>query len=252
MKKRVLAAVMGSLFLAPVAKADMLLGIYAGAQGWNTSTTGGFSESSTGSATFNFDDETNTSFYVAFEHFVPLVPNVKVNYTSLDSKGNTDLQASFDFDGNTYEENTNLLTETNIDSTDFILYYEIFDNDLVSFDLGVNGKYIDGTLYVEDADSGESGETAFKGIIPMAYSRVQVGLPFTGLSAYAEGSYLSFDDHKVSDFQVALTYSFVENLAIDMTLQVGYRDITVDIEDLDDVYADLGYDGVFAGLEIHF
>ena len=81
---------------------------------------------------------------------------------------------------------------------------------------------------------------------------MQVGLPFTGLSAYAEGSYLSFDDHKVSDFQVALTYSFVENLAIDMTLQVGYRDITVDIEDLDDVYADLGYDGVFAGLEIHF
>ena len=57
MKKRVLAAVMGSLFLAPVAKADMLLGIYAGAQGWNTSTTGGFSESSTGSATFNFDDD---------------------------------------------------------------------------------------------------------------------------------------------------------------------------------------------------
>lgn len=86
----------------------------------------------------------------------------------------------------------------------------------------------------------------------MAYSRVEFGLPFTGLGVYAEGSYLSFDDHEVRDIQAALTYSFVENLAIDMTLQVGYRDITVDIEDLDDIYADLGFDGVFAGLEIHF
>ena len=40
--------------------------------------------------------------------------------------------------------------------------------------------------------------------------------------------------------------------AVDMTLQVGYRNVTVDIEDLDDVYADMEFDGVFAGLELHF
>lgn len=252
MKKRVLAAALGALCLAPAANADMLLGLYAGAQGWNTSTDGGFSESSSGDATFDFDSKTNSSLYVAFEHFVPLVPNVKVNYTTLDTDGTTTLNADFEFEGTTYSESASILTDASIDSTDFILYYEIFDNDLVSFDIGINAKYIDGTLYVEDVDSGENGEASFKGVIPMAYSRVEFGLPFTGLAAYAEGSYLAFDDHEVRDIQAAITYSFVENLAIDMTLQVGYRDVSVDIEDLDDIYADLSFDGVFAGLEIHF
>jgi outer membrane protein len=86
----------------------------------------------------------------------------------------------------------------------------------------------------------------------MAYSKVQLGLPFTGLSAYFEGSYLSFDDHEVSDYQAAVQYSFIESIAVDMTLQLGYRNVTVDIEDLDDVYADMEFDGVFAGLELHF
>ena len=139
-----------------------------------------------------------------------------------------------------------------MDSTDFILYYELFDNDLVSFDLGVNAKYIDGSLSVVDAASNTQGAGEFSGVVPMAYSRLQLGLPFTGLAAYAEGSYLSFDDHELSDYQVAVAYSFIESLAVDMTLQVGYRKVTVDIEDLDDIYANMEFDGVFAGLEVHF
>lgn len=218
MKKCVLVVVMGSLFLVFVVKVDMLLGIYVGVQGWNIFIMGGFFESLIGSVIFNFDDEINMFFYVVFEYFVLLVLNVKVNYISLDSKGNIDLQVLFDFDGNMYEENMMLLIEMNIDIIDFILYYEIFDNDLVSFDIGVNGKYIDGILYVEDVDSGESGEMVFKGIILMVYSCVQVGLLFIGLFVYVEGSYLLFDDYKVSDFQVVLIYLFVENLVIDMIL----------------------------------
>ncbi|MDC8832319.1 TIGR04219 family outer membrane beta-barrel protein [Alteromonas gilva] len=253
MKKCRLAAT-AILCLAPLANAnaDTLLGIYAGAQGWNTSAAGGFSETSTGNAAFNLDTQTNTSLYVALEHMVPLVPNVKVNYTTLDSDGVTDLNAAFEFDGNVYSENTALLSNVDMDSTDLILYYELFDNDLFSFDLGINGKYIEGTFFVEDTETGTNGAATFKGIIPMAYSRIMFSFPFTGLSAYAEGSYLSFDDHKVQDLQAAVTYSFIESLALDMTLQVGYRDVTIDIEDLDDIYADLSYDGVFAGLEIHF
>jgi outer membrane protein len=252
MKKTVLAAAF-SLALAPsIASADMLLGLYAGAQGWNTSTSGSFSDNSSNTDSFNFDTKANTALYVAFEHPIPLIPNIKLNRTTLNSDGDTNLSSSFTFDGSTYSASSDIYTESDIDTTDIILYYEIFDNDLVSFDLGINAKYIDGELYVKDTTSGDDGNASFKGVIPMLYSRAQVGLPFTGLGVYAEGSYLSFDDHKVSDYQVALTYAFVENLAIDMTLQLGYRSVDIDIEDLDDVYADLSYDGVFAGLEVHF
>ncbi|WP_218313100.1 TIGR04219 family outer membrane beta-barrel protein [Alteromonas antoniana] len=251
MKKCLTAAALGCVFFASSATADTIAGVYIGAQGWNTSTSGGFADSSS-TANFNFDDETNGAAYIAVEHPVPFLPNLKVNYTGLDTSGVTNLESSFTFDGNLYTAESDVTTNADITSTDIILYYELFDNDLISFDLGLNGKYIDGTLIVEDQASNTRGVEEFSGVIPMVYSRVQVGLPFTGLAAYAEGSYLSFDDHTLSDYQIALTYSFIESLAVDMTLQLGYRNVQVDIEDLDDVYADMEYDGAFAGLEIHF
>ena len=251
MKKCLTAAALGCVFFASSATADTIAGVYIGAQGWNTSTSGGFADSSS-TANFNFDDETNGAAYIAVEHPVPFLPNLKVNYTGLDTSGVTNLESSFTFDGNLYTAESDVMTNADITSTDIILYYELFDNDLISFDLGLNGKYIDGTLIVEDQASNTRGVEEFSGVVPMVYSRVQVGLPFTGLAAYAEGSYLSFDDHTLSDYQVALTYSFIESLAVDMTLQLGYRNVQVDIEDLDDVYADMEYDGAFAGLEIHF
>lgn len=251
MKKCLTAAALGCVFFASSATADTIAGVYIGAQGWNTSTSGGFADSSS-TASFNFDDETNGAAYIAVEHPVPFLPNLKVNYTGLDTAGVTNLETSFTFDGNLYTAESNVLTDAEITSTDIILYYELFDNDLISFDVGLNGKVIDGTLLVEDQASNTRGMEEFSGVVPMVYSRVQVGLPFTGLAAYAEGSYLSLDDHTLSDYQIALTYSFIESLAVDMTLQLGYRNVEIDIEDLDDIYADMEYDGAFAGLEIHF
>ncbi|WP_421132436.1 TIGR04219 family outer membrane beta-barrel protein [Alteromonas sp. A079] len=251
MKKGLIAVGLGCALMSMSAQSDTIAGVYAGVQAWQTDTTGGFADSSS-TANFNFDDETNTSFYVAVEHPLPFIPNIKVARTTLDNSGTTALDTSFTFDGELYTANSNVDTTIDLTATDFILYYELFDNDLISFDLGVNAKYIDGSLSVVDAASNTQGTGEFSGVVPMAYSRLQLGLPFTGLAAYAEGSYLSFDDHELSDYQVAVAYSFIESLAVDMTLQVGYRKVTVDIEDLDDVYADMEFDGVFAGLEVHF
>ncbi len=233
------------------AQADTLLGIYAGAQGWDMSTSGGFSDDSNVTQ-FGFDSETNSSFYAALEHPVPLIPNIKVINTTMDTSGNTVLTASFTFEGELFTADTDVFTDVQLTTTDFILYYELFDNDLVSVDVGINGKYVDGSLLVSDAASSLTAEADFSGVVPMGYSRVAFGLPFTGLGVYAEGSYLSFDDNTVSDFQVAVTYSFIESLALDMTLQVGYRDTQVELEDLDDIYTDLSFDGAFAGIEFHF
>jgi len=251
MKKSLIAVGLGCALMSMSAQSDTIAGIYAGAQAWQTDTTGGFADSSN-TANFNFADETNTSFYVAVEHPLPFIPNIKVARTTLDNSGTTALDTSFTFDGELYTANSTVDTTIDLTATDFILYYELFDNDLVSFDLGINAKYIDGSLSVVDAASNTQGTGEFSGVVPMAYSRLQLGLPFTGLAAYAEGSYLSFDDHELSDYQVAVAYSFIESLAVDMTLQVGYRKVTVDIEDLDDIYANMEFDGVFAGLEVHF
>ncbi|MEP3827065.1 MAG: hypothetical protein ABJM47_03165, partial [Lentilitoribacter sp.] len=70
--------------------------------------------------------------------------------------------------------------------------------------------------------------------------------------AFVEGSFLNIDDHTLSDYQAALTYSLMENLAVDVTFQLGYRAVELELDDLDDIYSNLEFKGVYAGLEVHF
>ncbi|MFT4993989.1 MAG: outer membrane protein [Paraglaciecola sp.] len=252
MKKTIIALGVISSSLCISAQADTLLGLYAGAQAWNMATTGGFSDDGINTQ-FTFDDESKGSFYVALEHPVPLIPNIKVQKTNLDTKGNIVLNTNFTFGGELFTSNTDVLSDIELQSTDFILYYELFDNDLISFDVGINAKYIDGILVVLAKDDPSfNGREEFSGIVPMLYSRIGVGIPATGFGAYIEGSLLSMDDQTLSDYQAALTYSLMDNLAIDMTLQVGYRTMNLELDDLDGIYSDFEFSGAFVGLEVHF
>lgn len=252
MKKHAISIGMVSLFTCFSSQADMLLGLYAGAQGWNMESQGGFSNDGS-NLDFNFKDKTKTNFYVALEHPIPLVPNIKLQRTNMDTSGNVLLNSTFEFGGEIFSAATPVLTDVKLTSTDTILYYELFDNDLLSFDVGVNAKYLDGELFVVDKeDPSNTGREEFSGIVPMLYSRVAFGIPTTGFGAFFEGSYLSFDDQQLTDYQAAITYSLMENLAIDVTLQLGYRSVKLELDDLDGIYSNLDFKGAFAGVEVHF
>ena len=249
MKKHTLSIGLLALCASFTSQADTLLGLYVGAQGWNMETSGGFSNDGS-NADFNFEDQSNANLYVAFEHPIPLIPNVKVQRTAMDTQGDVILDDQFTFGDKIFAANGNAFTDVSLTSTDFILYYELFDNDLVSFDFGLNAKYIDGE-FLASVDA-EIGREEFSGAVPMIYSRLAVGVPLTGLGAFVEGSFLSIDDHTISDYQAAITYSLLENFAIDMTFQLGYRAVILELDDLDDIYSDLEFKGVYAGLEVHF
>mgnify|MGYP006127751033 FL=1 len=249
MKKNTLSLGLLALCVSFTSQADTLLGLYAGAQAWNMETSGGFSNDGSNTE-FNFEEQTNTNLYVAFEHPIPLIPNVKVQRTAMDTQGDVILDAQFTLGDKVFAANGNAFTDVSLTTTDFILYYELFDNDLVSFDVGLNAKHIDGE-FLATVD-GETGREEFSGPVPMVYSRLAVGVPFTGFGAFVEGSFLSIDDHTISDYQAAITYSLMGNLAIDLTLQLGYRAVTLELDDLDDIYSDLEFKGIYAGLEVHF
>ena len=86
----------------------------------------------------------------------------------------------------------------------------------------------------------------------MLYGKVEVGLPFTGFGAYAEVNTLSLDGQSVYDYQAAVVYEFLDNLAIDAEVQVGYRAVGLDLDDLDGTYSDLEFNGLYAGIQLHF
>ncbi|MFC0117551.1 TIGR04219 family outer membrane beta-barrel protein [Pseudoalteromonas xiamenensis] len=255
MKKLCLALALATAGLAPVAHADTLLGLYVGGEGWKTSNEGSFANKGN-LQKFNFEDETFTSYYAALEHPIPLVPNIKLKHTELEITGSTTLSETFEFGGTEYRTNTAATTVSDLTHNDIILYYELFDNDLVSIDFGVNVKQFDGEITVKGEDQATGNMTTervdFSGYVPMGYLRGEVGMPFTGLSLFAEGSVLSISGSSIQDYQVGVAWAFVENMAVDVAVRAGYRSLQLELDDIDDIDTDLDFSGPFLGLELHF
>lgn len=215
-----------------VANADTVLGLYVGAQGWNADYDGRYGIGTDIEPYYIENDGTNASFYAALEHPIPLVPNVKVRQTNLDVDSSSGARAG-DFS-----------------NTDYTLYYEIFDNDIVAIDVGINGKQFDGDVEVVYGDSVES--VSFSGVVPTAYAAARIGLPFTNWTVTGEAKAVSFDDSKLHDVQAALEYRVVDNLAVDVSISAGYRSMKMELDDVDRVYSDLNFDGPFLSVDVHF
>ncbi|KPH56911.1 TIGR04219 family outer membrane beta-barrel protein [Pseudoalteromonas porphyrae] len=264
MKKYCLAAALSMAFLAPVAHADTILGLYVGVDGWQSDNSGSFADKGNTAQNFNFEDETFVSYYAALEHPVPLVPNIKLKYTELELNGSSLEGADgFTFGGSNFKPakdgEVNATVISDLSHVDYILYYEIFDNDLVSIDLGLNAKQFDGQVSVKgDVNTADGkGDTVtetidFSGFVPLVYGRAEVGLPLTGLSVFFEGSLLAIDDSKVQDYQAGIAWALLDNLAVDMDIKAGYRSMVIELDDIDNVYTNIDASGPFAGIQIHF
>ena len=170
MKKYCIAAALSMACLAPVAQADTVLGLYVVVDGWKADNDGSFSDNNNALQNFNFEDETFVSYYAALEHPVPLVPNLKLKYTELELTGATRLEDTFSFNGSDYIVGTDVNSVTDLSHIDYILYYEIFDNDLISIDLGINAKQFDGELVV--TGTSQQGGANFTEIEAVSYTHL--------------------------------------------------------------------------------
>jgi len=253
MKKALLAASLATL-LCTSAQADTLLGLYIGGHMWANEAEGSFGEGETNQATFNFNDETQGSFFVALEHPIPLIPNIKISSTSLDTMGTGTLAGSFTFEGETYDATTSLDTTFDASYVDYTLYYELFDNDLLTFDFGLTARDLDTQINVvgDVAGTSTSADLSASGIVPLLYLKTIIGLPFTGFNIFAEGNILSYDGNSIYDYQVGVSYALLDNIAVDLDVNLGYRAVGLKLDDIDDLYSDLTFEGVFLGATVHF
>jgi outer membrane protein len=252
MKKAALAVLVTGL-LSTSTMADTIAGLYIGGSIWSNEATGTFGEQSN-LVDFNLQDKEQGSFYIALEHPLPLIPNILIASTTLDTDGSTTLTQSFEFDDTIFEATAPVDTTFDISYVDYTLYYEIFDNGLFSFDIGLTGRDFDGDVTVSSAIEGSSVEAtlAVTQIVPMLYVSTVVALPGTGLDLFANGNLLSIDDHTIYDYQVGVSYELIDNLAIDVNLTAGYRAVKLELEDIDNLYTDIEFKGVFAGVVVHF
>jgi outer membrane protein len=238
MRKIVTSSLLLATLYSASASADFL-GIYVGAGSWNHDPSGNFNSTQTGStnvdlqSNLGLSDESEGYVWAAFDHPIPLLPNIRLERTSL---GHTGTSGSVNFNGATVSGSSTV----NLDSTDAILYYRLLDN-WVNFDLGLNLRKIDGEFAI-GSESVSVSET-----IPMLYLAAQFDLPFSGFSVGADYSLVSYDGSSYDDLRLRAMYEMGV-----VGFELGLRTTTLELDDVDNINADLEFDGIMAGVFLHF
>ncbi len=255
-----------SMLLSAVQSHADFVGIYAGVGVWQSSIDGevGTDDIPLTSDELGFDDEQNTHAFVAFEHPVPVLPNVRLAMTSLDTSG-TELISR----GSTEElliaidsefsipDGATATSQIDLDFVDFTLYYELLDN-YVSLDLGLTARQLDGSasfsyeIESEDTTVTESTAKDLDFILPMLYTKVQLDLPLTGWYFGGQANIISYDDNSVSDIEAKIGY-MTDGLGLDIGFDLGFRRFAIETDpDNEDLKVDLTLDGPFASVFVHF
>ncbi|MDM3870085.1 TIGR04219 family outer membrane beta-barrel protein [Porticoccus sp. W117] len=252
MKTKTIAIAITLSAAASTAQADTVLGLYAGAGQWQSELSGDVGVTDTDFSTLGFDEENNNMFYLALEHPVPVIPNIKVVRTDLSTTGSATLQGNVQFDNVIFPSGTTLATDINLDHTDATFYYEVLDN-WINLDLGLTARQYKGQLTASNNDVVPLSETVeLDAVIPLVYLKGQIDLPFTGFSLKGEANAIGYSGDSISDISAAIAWQDDFLAVFDLGVELGYRRMNLEIDDLGDLQTDLTIDGPYLSLNAHF
>lgn len=244
-----IAGIFGSLLIAGTVQAETLFGVYAGAGTWQQEFSGDVASGAEDvdlERDLDFDRERNNVLYAGLEHGVPVLPNVRVNYAKVAGEGRSVLTRTVEFRGETFSISENVASEVELTQSDAVLYYELLDN-VVSLDLGIAARWIDGEIEV--ASESAVAQAEFEGVLPLLYARGRVDLPLTGAWVGAEAMGLAFDGHSLIDASAQVGWTS----PVGFGAELGWRTLRLDLDSIDDIdNAEIDISGPYAALNFYF
>jgi outer membrane protein len=241
--------ILAALLVSGTAQADSLFGFHAGAGSWQQDFSGEVAaggEDIDVERDLDFDRESNNMLYLALEHGIPVLPNIRVNHAKVVGSGRNVLERTVEFRGQTFLVSEDVASEVSLTQTDAVFYYQLLDN-VVSLDLGLTARWVDGD--VEVVSDSTIARAEFKGVLPLLYGRTRVDLPLTGLWAGAEATGLAYDGHQLLDASVQVGWTS----PIGLGAELGWRTLRLELDDIDDIdNADVDISGPYFALNFYF
>ena len=234
-----------TLLSSSASRADLFLGIYAGASAWQADFSGDLGDDPQSFNSLGFNNDNYNSFYVAVELLG--LPEIRLAQTNIDTTASGTLNSSFSLDGISYPVNSDLTTELDLKSTDLTIYWQILDN-YIGADIGITARHLDGSVEVTDGTT--TDRLDFDTLIPMGFLRARFDLPTTGWYIEADTQFIGFQGDSYSDSTAKIGWRF-ESIA-DLGINLGYRKMSIDVDGLDSLDTDLDLSGPFVSGTFHF
>lgn len=237
----------GMLLSSSVVSADVL-GLTVGAEWWQANPDGNAGDAGF-SQPLNFDDDSHSAFYAAFEHPIPLLPNVMMRRQTLSFQGDTTLPGELRLHDMVYQAQSQVRNQLSLEYTDASLYYEMLDNDILSLDMGVTARFLQSDVSVTQATTVSRGLST---PLPMLYGQAVVGVFGTNSSLFFSGNYGRYDGHQMSDLRAGFAYEWIDLAAFSLSVKLGVQRLDLELNSEDRMDVDLLAEGVFIGLEADF
>jgi outer membrane protein len=239
---KIFLSTIATLAIATSASAFMGINAEVGGGVWMPELSGNANIRGAGAIDFgssNMDDKKasgNNYLYADFSHFVPIIPNVRVE--KLD-----------------YNIDSTSGTKVDMQQTDIIAYWGVplvglATAGVLNLNFGLDAKNLKGTV-----DTSNASPINFNETLPLVYLNARVDLPFAPIDLEATTKAISYDGASISDSEAKISFTLpIPVPLIDFKIDVGYRAQNITIPDslVGGLKADINTKGAFFGLSAKF
>ena len=198
---------------------------------------------------FGLDDKTNPYVWAKFIYPIPVLPNIKAQYTKYDTTGHSKYIAGGSIkifgDVKIPYGIVNASTSQTIDSYDLTLFYE-FKPVVADIEVGVGADYWKGHATIYGTAAGQTKtwvDNDWEVLLPYLYGHVET-MKLFGFSVIADAKYADVSTAHHYDYSAALKYTIDIIGPVNPFIKAGYRYKEVYAEDGDDQTL-LKYQGAF-------
>ncbi len=239
-----------AIFLTPITVFADLIGLSIGGGSWQAEPQGNIGRTDIDlSSTLRLQEEANQFAYIALEHPLPLLPNIRLQRSDLNWSGNELISAGSDLNGTPFVVTEQADISLDLSHTDATFYYEVLDN-IVDLDLGITARLFDGEASLIGATQQQNMD--LDATVPLLYGKLGLALPTTGWHADIAANWINVDEFRLVDWSAELSYSFDILPAMDAGIVLGYRSMAIELDDLDELQSDATFDGYYIALRLYF
>ena len=226
--QKFLRTLVSGILLTTTLNADIMR-VEVGMGAWTHTPTGEITKASIKSG----DTTSEAYIWALLKHPIPLIPNLKIEYSNAVANS--------------------IATSTTFKQYDIVPYYNLLDNTLwLTLDVGIDLKFIDASMDTSPLLPISSNIITDSTVLPLAYLRSRIQIPFTGLGGEADIKYLSYDNTVIYDAKIKVDYTFTSFPVIEPGIELGYRVQKIETSDLLGINMALDFKGVYAGVMLRF